>query len=325
MVELNALAFKMDSTKLLAYMRCPRRFLFEHVFGWRSEAANLDLSFGGLWHRVLEHWHITFDLEACKEMLRLGCAELEEVGEAPDPRAPKGYVNACLALDQYSASGYGREWKVLAQEVPGSFEIAGHTFYVNVDLIVERPDGRVVVVDHKTGSKRLTKWDMPWLGSIQMGSYLYVTEQVFGERLYGAEVSTMFFYKPDADKKTGALTAKNEHIPIELPWDEKRKAGWDATLRYWLQLLDCDKHYLECESHEDSVLFAFPQRAPEACHSYMRPCPYMDLCFTEPNPLKIWSPGNPPIGLQETWWDPEKRECVGCGQVATEEVSFCVK
>ena len=44
-----------DSTKLNAFLECPRSYFYEYILGWRSEAPNLHLEFGKAWHLAMEH------------------------------------------------------------------------------------------------------------------------------------------------------------------------------------------------------------------------------------------------------------------------------
>ena len=45
----------LDSTKIKAYLECPRKFFYEYVVGWRSIEPNIHLEFGKAWHLAMEH------------------------------------------------------------------------------------------------------------------------------------------------------------------------------------------------------------------------------------------------------------------------------
>jgi len=44
-----------DSSKIDDYLRCPRRFFFSHVLGWRLDVPIHDLYFGECWHMAREY------------------------------------------------------------------------------------------------------------------------------------------------------------------------------------------------------------------------------------------------------------------------------
>jgi CRISPR/Cas system-associated exonuclease Cas4 (RecB family) len=44
----------LDATKLQTYMRCPRKFFFNYVLGWKSEIPSNHLVFGSAWHMAME-------------------------------------------------------------------------------------------------------------------------------------------------------------------------------------------------------------------------------------------------------------------------------
>jgi hypothetical protein len=48
---------RLDNTKRSTFVRCPRKFLLEHILGLRSAMGNTALRFGGTWHKVMEGFY----------------------------------------------------------------------------------------------------------------------------------------------------------------------------------------------------------------------------------------------------------------------------
>lgn len=107
---------------------------------------------GTVVHKVMERWHKAGGRAG--ELLALGSEELAAMQAHAVtrslwwPRLQRGleWIDAQITRDR----GEGRE--VLASEIKGSFTLAGVTIKGRADRIDRRADGRLIVVDYKTGA-----------------------------------------------------------------------------------------------------------------------------------------------------------------------------
>ena len=44
----------MDSSKLICYKECPRKFFYQYILGWQNAYPNNHLVFGSAWHMAME-------------------------------------------------------------------------------------------------------------------------------------------------------------------------------------------------------------------------------------------------------------------------------
>jgi len=139
-------------SQLEAFAKCPLHwFLNAHGGGDNTFSANLgslvhkalelgvDLSEDSLWGLVESKWH-TLSFES---------AWLEEAGER---KAKRMISNMVQYLRKFDAEGA----KVIGREVNFEFETGRARVRGQVDRLELYPDGRVMIVDLKTGSKAFT-------------------------------------------------------------------------------------------------------------------------------------------------------------------------
>ena len=182
-VATRAVLERVSASRLRAYLACPTRYYFTEVLGWREfEAAEGELpatAFGDLIHGVLREWgedRAARDIPDADELRadwlrRLHATVERELGPELPPLLRMQVLSAeerLAALAVHQAAQYADGWRVDSVEtvIEGAFSLEGVPVKVVIDRIDRHADGRVRVVDYKTGANdgdpakvHLRKWD----------------------------------------------------------------------------------------------------------------------------------------------------------------------
>lgn len=286
----------LDSTKLQCYCACPRQFFFEYVLGWRREYTSNHLVFGRAWHEALEHIYKTnFSPQelstAYDKFLQNYRQEFPEStdswfkGKTPD--------NALMALveytKEYASDAY--EINVLDTEVGGSVGIGrDREIAVKLDLVGIKA-GKIMALEHKTGSQAGETWANQWKLSIQIGAYLHALTACYPceDYLPTIFVNGTFFY-----------VKSRKFLRVAMQRAGFAMLNWLTTVHSLMDRIEVDFEKLSTCSAEQEVLEAFPMH-PTACTSYAG-CQFHDICTCVANPLKYV--GEPLTGFVEYWWNP---------------------
>lgn len=152
----------LTSSRLKDARACQRRHYFRYIAGYKPAAERDALRFGSLIHQALEAW---WSAEPGNR-LDLALAILDTAKADPFDLA-----RARAMLIGYDARWGGEVFEVLAVEAEfrapltnpqtGAFsrtwEVGG-----KIDVIVLTPDGRVLIVEHKTSSEDITAGSEYW-------------------------------------------------------------------------------------------------------------------------------------------------------------------
>jgi len=153
---------------LKAYLACPTRFYFEKVLGWEAfEPFDDELNaarFGDLIHAVLREWGRDTTARELTDPAKLrGCwldllkrQAAERFGTSLLPAIRLQLMSArerLVALADKQAAERQEGWRVEAVEkqLNGVLTLAGLPVHMQVDRIDRHEDGRVRVIDYKTG------------------------------------------------------------------------------------------------------------------------------------------------------------------------------
>ena len=153
---------------LKLYLACPTRFFFAKVLGWeRFEPFNGELvaaGFGDLIHSVLREWGNDTAAREIADAAKLKACWLdllkrqanERFGASASPSIRLQLMSAeerLVALAEQQAEQRQAGWHVLEVEkqLNGLIKLAGLPVNMKVDRIDQHDDGRVRVVDYKTG------------------------------------------------------------------------------------------------------------------------------------------------------------------------------
>ena len=286
-----------DSTKLNAFLECPRSYFYEYILGWRPEAPNLHLEFGKAWHLAMEHLinngygetSIAQAFSLFNEHYRQHFPEVTD-----ELNAPKNPNNALRALVQYCEEYKNDKFKPIYTEIAGTVPIdEGKVLHFRMDSIVEE-DGMIRSMEHKTGSQLSRQWTDQWSLAIQTGTYnhvlycLYPTEQV-----WGVEINGVFFQKKE-NKFMRVPSRRNKHM----------MNSWQWTVCHIVNMIEFETKRMFDVKEDDEVMEAFPQN-PTNCTKYFG-CRYHDYCLAWANPLSRCE--EVPLGMKQEWWDPKAEE-----------------
>lgn len=304
-----------DNTRLSEYKRCPRKFLFRHIFHLKPDGRETALVFGGAWHSAMDQfWAHATKLRKDELVKLMYAAWLEHwCGEGlPHPSdidyemekelAPRTPGNALEMIVGYVDDRWSRisDFEVVDIERPFAVPLNPNDpnlFYIGkIDKIV-RYRGKIQGLEHKTTTayKKNGPFRTAFLDSFspnaQVDGYIFALHMMFPGEVRGVWVD-------------GALVHKTEQgfqfIPIERQLAQLD--GWLWEVQEWIGLIETDKKRLADCKTTDPYLRAFPKNT-NSCHDFNRSCPYIDLCKALPNPLKL-AGNDPPLGFSREAWNP---------------------
>lgn len=289
----------LDSSKLAAYMDCPRRYFWEYVLSWRSDAPNNHLVFGTAWHHAMEHLLLNdysdeSVFEAFDKLLASYRPQFPE--ESDNLYWPKTPMNALKALGMYAEQYAAQDnFETLYTEIAGTVPINGdQALHFRLDSICRDDQGRIFSLEHKTGSRMSRQWTDQWQLAVALGTYTHVMNCLFDPKtVWGVRVNGTFFAK----KNISFL-----RVPVRKTMDHMKQWLWNTA--WWADQIRWQFDLLERCSDSDQVLTAFPQQ-PGNCTKYFG-CQYHDFCLAWPNPLQHID--DLPAGYIVERWDPSLME-----------------
>lgn len=293
-----------DPSKIEVWNDCRRKFFFEHVLGWRSDAPNIHLIFGEGMHHALEHLLIEgiarqrgYDMTVIKEAYEKFLDYYRQYF-SPDEDliySPKTPNNLLEGLVRYVAKHEAEDMAdldVLYTEVGGTVPISEeHNIYFRIDAIVWNKRKKAYhTIEHKSGSGINRFWTDKWDLHHQPFTYTHVLYSVFDPALVaGVKINGIHFMK-----------SKCETIRIPVWKTPTQMNAWLWEVQDIFMEMEFEyRRFSEC-SVNDPVLQAFPKN-PNSCTKYFG-CPYHDFCCAWQNPLS--KADNPPMGFIINYWDP---------------------
>jgi CRISPR/Cas system-associated exonuclease Cas4 (RecB family) len=294
----------MDSSKLTEYMRCPRKFFYKYILGWKHAYPNNHLEFGSAWHLAQEHLLLNaYSKESIEEAQYLFMEYYRRSfpAETDDIFKPKTPKNALQAIEDY-AHKYGptdvREFEVLFTEVAGLVNVSPeHTMAFKMDSILRyRQKSLIVSLDHKTSQRRDENWGDHWTISTQMLLYLHVLKCIYGQTTeVQMQVRSSFFYETKARGFEGVY---EEH---SIDKSDNQMQSWQDRTISWLNMEESDRQFLESETTDTVAMNAYPMN-DTACFQFGRKCEFFDFCDAWSNPLRRCE--NVPISFEISFWNP---------------------
>jgi len=305
-----------DSSKLETFLRCPRRYFYEYILGWRTDIPMQDAHFGEAFHKAREHQltHGYDDIEGAFN------AFMVKYREQFDPQTdefyrPKDPTAALLAIQKFAEERRQDLWENEVVELDGvkMLEISGtvpvderRVLHYRMDSIMRRKeDGKIFSWDHKTTKRLSRQWRERFHLSIQNGTYthclycMFPIDQVLGLEFCG----TCFeFLTRNSKSRSAGYHVSFERVPAYKTPDQMNT--WMFTVIDALDNLDREMDRLFDCKEDDEVLMAFPMN-PNSCTDFFG-CPYHDFCLAWQNPIQHCY--EPPLGYHEEHWDPSKMD-----------------
>ena len=296
----------LDATKMQTYMRCPRKFFYSYVLGWKSELPSNALVFGSGWHHAMEVLlDMGYTAEACAKAFTVAESHIREFfsPEWDHSNAPKNPANLFRALPQYCNTYADDDFSVEHIEVAGSVAIGENKLlHFKTDAICRDHRG-VFSLEHKTATRLSPSWMAQWRQKMQIGVYSHVLYCMYPEdEVYGVIINGAFF--SNEPKRAGARDNEFRRIPCRRTLQFME--GWLAETEDIFDAVQRDYQKLSESTEEDSVMRCF-NRNTETCTDYGQ-CPFLDYCTTWNNPLQ--HADEPPMGMTVDHWDPRKADTI---------------
>ncbi len=310
MKDLHPTTQILDSTKIQTYIRCPRKYFFNYVLGWRRKGSNLHIEFGRAIHEALEHHNLKVKSGATVEEILSTRHALEcfaafydiyretQHPEDDDWARPKDPVTAETLLhahmDEYGAKDV--KTKILEVEVAGRISVGPDRYlHFKIDRIQEDENG-VAVLDYKTASQMSKTWMEQWNQKFQIGCYTHVARMLYPST-WGMIIRGMFVYKTSSPKRT---YGEIDFLDVECVRSDDDMLEWLNQANTQLDHIYRDYDVLATMREGEPYLRAFEKRT-ESCSDYGG-CPYMDVCAAWHNPLDRGRPES----FEVDFWDPRK-------------------
>jgi len=300
-----------DNTKVSAFKRCPRYYLYRHVKDWAPEGKSTALIFGSSWHAAMDVIWTYLKTTKREELAQMAFSALlavwmKEGMPAPadidyelekelSPRTPMQALEMIVAYIDARQRTAG-DFDIVAIESPFAVPLDPNDdtlFYIGkIDKIVKRR-GKVLGIEHKTTTayKKNGPFRAAFTDSFspnsQVDGYLYALHMMFPNEVGGIWVDAALVHK----QEEGFM-----FIPIERQMQHLDNWLWEV--RFWIS--EIERHAsLAIESADAPYLKAFPKNT-NSCWDFGASCPYLNLCKMWPNPIGY----DLPPGYVKSHWNP---------------------
>ena len=300
-----------DSTKLKAYIECPRKYFYEYVIGWAPDTPAHALWFGSAVHTALEYMlrhkprhGYDPDISVPYELFLKAYRE-KFPADTDDTYYPKNPDNVVRMLEQYVNTYVVDSFKVEEVEISGSVSIGEkREIFFRLDAIIGE-EGVRNILEHKTSAWSIPLWTNSMHMSIQAGTGLHVLKSMYGKDSPYIHFNGLFFRKSSPPKKDGTPRANaakgNELFRLPVAKSAMQMQDWLVHARFYYDSIQEDMNILSEEKVDAPVMESFPKRNA-GCFAYNRTCPFFDFCTTWTNPLRSCKVVQP--GFVQKYWDP---------------------
>lgn len=240
MFNLPVLERPIDNTAQSAFMNCPKEFFFGMVLHRRSREESSPLSFGSVWHKILEiHYKSGADIVAVEDGVRA------YVAAHPMP-VSSDYRTLERALMDYKKKYLSRPERTLSKDLLSTIgfpknpmvelttSIQGgkleHPYAGKLDRLVS--DELNFVEDHKTTSRFDKHYFSQYELSNQMMGYTYMANLLVpGANFVGVRINVYHVLTEKTDFKSQLVTFSKPQLD---GWADNYNS-WSAAIRlaYW--------------------------------------------------------------------------------------------
>lgn len=307
-----------DNTRVSSHRLCNCFHYWRHRRHLTGTGISPPLIFGTCWHASMDVvW------KGVKDFSSLSNDELREVAyEAFKEAWSKFDLPPADNLDEDTIDLFKARIPDTAFFMLGNYIEKRRSFIENIELLaIERPfavplspddpetfyvgrrdkdikwSGRIWAVEHKTTSWGTAKsgfsatYIETFSPNSQIDGYIHSLNMEYGKEAKGVLLDL-------------ALVTKNNHEHFMFLPVERSMASLDAWLwqtRREIQLIEANDEALTKVDPKASFMNAFAQNTG-SCIQFMRPCVYLDLCKTIPNPQA--RPDETPLGFVKRKWEP---------------------
>jgi hypothetical protein len=298
-----------DSSKLSAFMDCPRKYFYIYILGWKSDFPKHDLHFGQAWHLAREY-QLIHGYDKISDSFELFNTEYRKhfTSETDELYRPKNPEAVVLALTKFAVEKQRDliENKVLYTEISGKVPIHpnGKKYITyRVDSILENlENNKIFSWDHKSGKNISGQWGNNFLLNIQSGTYTHAMYFMYGyENVKGVEFcGTGFEYlKRKSSQRDAGYHITLRRVPVDKTPEQMNTWLWQVNRLYDDIKVETARLMEDCKEG-DSTLMSFPMNWSN-CTKY-RGCQFTDFCLAWQNPLRRCH--EPPPGYIIEFWNP---------------------
>lgn len=298
-----------DSSKIRAFMDCPRGYFFRYVLGLESHRVSPHLAFGSAWHESMEHllWHPGDISGAYDKFVQYYQAAISKDPFFEENRA-KNPQTALSALAGYVAAyPLDYQYETLHTEIAGTVPINedNQLIHVKIDSVLRDQAGLISSREHKTTGRDSASWRDKWNYSFQVATYSYfLWAWLDNPALFdGVTVNGAIFRTKDQDFRR----IKVKH---SMEWLE----SYVWTANYWIDQILHNMEQLAENDENDRIMYSFPINSA-SCEKFG--CKFVGLCASRANPLQRCH--SIPSGYSRAFWDPRTREVEAKTLVRLEE------
>lgn len=311
-----------DNSRLSDHRRCNRYFYWRHRRHLARDKPNIPANFGSCWSKAMDIvWPAIQKGLTDSQVVELGfdafVKEWTGTYEYPllDQMSDDQLRDFRFRHEQTAAGmlpnyverrrNFIEKVELLSIERPFAVPLQANDpnlFYVGkIDKAI-RWEGRVWGLDHKTTSwyRKAGGFAPEWLDSwnprAQLDGYLHSLKMEYGKDAKGILVD-------------GALVHQNVHdafvlIPIEKITSNLEEWHWGVM--HEVMIIEANDRNLEAhrqmlEQGQGIDFMAAFSKNDNSCIHFMRPCPYLDLCKSVPDPEQMQEI---PAGFVEHKWEP---------------------
>ena len=167
----------LDSSMVGTYLSCPQKFYLEYILGLKPKGEKVALTYGTLWHEVMEEWFETQSVDKCVEIIQGNIATFS-IHDQKNRTAQRMLEDFAAYILNYQAEDSRSEILALEQgfdlELPNGTRYTGRMDQVRLNKI-SRSRG---VFDHKTTTFFTKNYFDNFELGIQLKGYIWALTQL---------------------------------------------------------------------------------------------------------------------------------------------------
>lgn len=306
-----------DSSKIVQWLKCRRKFFWSYRMGWKRTNESIDLVHGDCIHRGMEQLFQAYnDTGSYSNGYSRAMQEYTKQYQKRYPNIddwmfniPKNPEGAEECFTQYPLYYHDDKFELIGIEIYGEIPVSDkHVLLGKLDTIIKTSDGKIYIVDHKTSKNRLT--DIMREGHetcFQFRTYnliglYYITSLGLDPKDFGGVLVNHITFLNS--KKLG-LTCEFARFYVQKTNEQLERHIIEAD-RLISDIEEEDQRLLNITKLEEH----FPLYTPNygSCFDFWKKCEFFDLCHFHNNPLKFALESEVQVGYKKEFWNPRGEE-----------------